>query len=236
MNKDIFGLAITDFYHHKYCEDIIVQAPDFDDDVIPVSYLFRSYDDMPAIEQKALDLAYGKILDIGCGAGSHSLFLQEKQKLDVHAIDISKGAIEICKKRGLAKASTINIFDVKGMKYDTLLLLMNGSGIIGKLSHIDHFFIHIKSILKDSGQILIDSSDISYLFVEEDGGLWVDASAGYYGEMQYKLTYKNNKSDWFDWLYLDFNTLQNAANAHGFLCELIIEGSANDFLARLTLV
>lgn len=233
MSKDIFGEAIKDFHNQKYNEDIIVQAPDFDDDIIPIPYLFRSYEEMPPIEQKALDLSYGKVLDIGCGAGSHSLFLQEQQKLEVHAIDISEGAIEVCKKRGLSKASVLNIFDVKDTTYDTLLLLMNGSGIIGKLAHIDHFFVHMKKILNPTGQILIDSSDISYLFVEEDGGLWIDTSTGYYGEMQYKLAYKNNESDWFDWLYIDYNTLQNAANAHGFLCELLVEGENNDFLAKL---
>ncbi|MDH7444936.1 class I SAM-dependent methyltransferase [Aquimarina sp. 2201CG14-23] len=235
INKDIFGEAIKDFYHKKYSEDIVVQAPDFDDDRIPIPYLFRSYAEMPSIEQKALDLSYGNVLDVGCGAGSHSIFLQEDRKLDVTAIDISEGAIEICKKRGITNATVQDIFDLREVRYDTLLFLMNGSGIIGKLDNIDRFFSHLKNLLKPNGQILIDSSDISYLFAEEDGSFWVDASAGYYGEMQYKLKYKNLESDWFDWLYIDYNTLQNAANAHGFVCELVTEGENNDFLAKLTL-
>ena len=235
MNKkDIFGAAIRDFYNKKYSEDIIVQAIDFEDDIIPIPYLFRSYSEMPAIEQKALDLSYGDVLDIGCGAGSHSLFLQEEKKLDVSAIDISEGAIEVCKKRGIHKADVLDIFTLKEQQFDTLLLLMNGSGIMGKLSNISHFFLHIKKLIKPKGQILVDSSDIIYLFENEKGEFWVDASAGYYGEMQYKLKYKNTESDWFDWLYIDYSTLQNAANVHGFLCELVIEGENNDFLAKLT--
>lgn len=235
MNKDIFGEAIKDFYHKKHQEDIVVQAPDFDDDIIPVSYLFRNYSEMPKIEQKALELAFGEVLDVGCGAGSHSLFLSEEKKLKVHAIDISEGAIEICKKRGIINANVQDIFDLKKAKYDTLLFLMNGSGIIGKLGSIDRFFLHIKKLLKPDGQILIDSSDISYLFAEDDGSFWVDASAAYYGEMQYKLQYKNLESDWFDWLYIDYNTLQNAANSNGFICELLLEGENNDYLAKLTM-
>ncbi|MFD2564625.1 class I SAM-dependent methyltransferase [Aquimarina rubra] len=234
IDKDIFGHAIKDFYNKKYSEDIVVQAPDFDDDIIPVPYLFRTYAEMPEIEQKALDLCYGDILDVGCGAGSHSLVLQENRKLNVHAIDISAGAIKICKKRGITNATVQDVFNMEEEQYDTLLFLMNGSGIIGKLTNIDHFFSMIKKLLKPNGQILIDSSDISYLFAEEDGSFWVDASAGYYGEMQYKLKYKNKESDWFDWLYIDYNTLQNAANAHGFLCELVLEGENNDYLAKLT--
>ncbi|AXT50880.1 class I SAM-dependent methyltransferase [Aquimarina sp. BL5] len=233
INKDIFGEAIKDFYYKKYSEDIIVQAPDFDDDIIPIPYLFRSYSEMPKIEQKALDLAFGDVLDVGCGAGSHSLFLQEERKLNVHAIDISEGAIEIAKKRGVTNASVQDIFNLKEAQYDTLLFLMNGSGIIGKLNNIDIFFSNVKKLLKPNGQILIDSSDISYLFSEDDGSFWVDASAGYYGEMQYQLKYKKLQSDWFDWLYIDYNTLQNAANANGFVCELVLQGENDDYVAKL---
>ncbi|GAA4274332.1 class I SAM-dependent methyltransferase [Aquimarina gracilis] len=235
MSKDIFGEAIKDHYNQNSTEDIIVQAPDFDDDIIPTAYLFRSYQEMPSIEQRALDLSKGKTLDIGCGAGSHSLYLQNEKKLDVTAIDVSQGGIEIAKKRGVRQAYVENVYHLQDVKFDTLLLLMNGSGIIGKLNNIDRFLSHIKTLLHPNGQVLIDSSDISYLFTDEDGGFWIDASAGYYGEMQYRLQYKNKQSDWFDWLYIDFNTLQNAANAHGFLCELILEGESYDYLARLTL-
>ena len=236
MSKDIFGTAIRDYYDQNYSEDITVHAPDFDDDYIPVSYLFRTYPDMPKIEQVALDLAYGKVLDVGCGAGSHSLYLQEEKKLDVTGIDISVGAIEIAQKRGLQQAKVQDIFTLKDKTYDTLLFLMNGSGIIGRLDQIDRFFVHLKTILTPNGQVLIDSSDISYLFTDEDGGFWVDPTAAYYGEMRYKMTYKALTTDWFDWLYIDYNTLQNAANAHGFLCELLVEGENNDYLAKFTLL
>ncbi len=235
MNKDIFGEAIKDYYDQNYSEDIIVQAPDFDDDIIPIPYLFRSYPEMPILEQKALDLCYGKVLDVGCGAGSHSLYLQNEKKLEVTALDISEGVIEVTKKRGVQVAFVEDLYNLQSETFDTLLFLMNGSGIIGKLDNIDRFLSHIKKLINPKGQILIDSSDISYLFTDEDGGFWVDASAGYYGEMQYRLQYKNLQSDWFNWLYIDYTTLQNAANAHGFLCELICEGDSKDYLARLTL-
>ena len=106
--------------------------------------------------------------------------------------------------------------------------------LIYSFFNINNFFLHIKKLVKPKGQILLDSSDIIYLFEDDKGEFWINASAGYYGEMQYKLKYKNTESDWFDWLYIDDNTLQNAANTHGFLCELVMEGKNNDFLARLT--
>ncbi|MFL1897390.1 class I SAM-dependent methyltransferase [Aquimarina sp. 2-A2] len=233
---DVFGEAIKDYHlTKKNNQDIIVQSPDFDDDIIPAHYLFRSLEQMPIIEQQALDLAYGKVLDVGCGAGSHSLILQNKYNLSVDAIDISEGAITVCKERGVKNAYQKNLYDLKEVKYDTIVLLMNGSGIIGRLANIDHFFTHIKTLLEPNGQLLLDSSDLSYLYTDDDGGFWIDANAGYYGEMQYKMKYKNLETDWFDWLYIDYDTLQNAANANGFVCEIVHKGTENEFLTRIKL-
>lgn len=234
QNIDIFGMAIKAYYHHKDETDITVHSPDFDDDIIPVSYLFRGYNEMPALEQRALDIAKGKVLDVGCGAGSHALYLQEEKNLKVTGIDISKGAVEVCKLRGLKNARSQNFFDLKGEKFDTILFLMNGTGIIGRLRNFDRFFEQVKTLLYEEGQVLIDSSDLSYLFdADEDGGIWVDMDATYYGELEFSLSYKNERSTIFDWLYTDFNTLELAASKNNFSCELIQKGEHFDFLVRL---
>ncbi len=234
MENDIFGAAITDYFETGVPNSIIVRSNEFDDDEIPIPYLFRTFPKMPKIEQKALDLSFGKVLDVGCGAGSHSLYLQNKKKLDVTAIDTSAGAVNICKKRGVITVSNIDFYNHKG-KYDTILLLMNGSGIIGTLNNFASFFDKLKSLLTSNGQVLIDSSDLIYLFEDENGEYWVDAAQGYYGEMQYQLDYKNKTSQKFDWLYVDYNTLQRAAVFNDFNCELITEGDHYDYLAKLTL-
>ncbi|MGB8374087.1 MAG: class I SAM-dependent methyltransferase [Salegentibacter sp.] len=233
-DKDIFGKAISAYYHSGDETDITVHSEDFDDDVIPVSYLFRSYSEMPKLEQTALQHCFGRVLDAGCGAGSHSLFLQQEKKLKVTAIDTSEGAIEICRLRGIEDARQQDFFQLKNDQFDTILMLMNGSGIIGKLNNLDNFFAQAKKLLKPGGQILIDSSDLSYLFdTDEDGGVWIDASKGYYGELQFQVSYKKEKSPIFDWLYLDFDSLQLAAAKNNFSCELIKEGEHYDYLARL---
>ena len=234
MTNDIFGKAISDYYSNKKETIIKVLSNDFDDDEIPVSYLFRTYSEMPIIEQKALDLSKGKVLDVGCGAGSHSLHLQNSKKLHVTSIDTSKGAIEICKEQGIFNAHCDDFYNHSD-KYDTLLLLMNGSGIIGTLNNFNTFFSHLKTLLNTKGQVLIDSSDLIYLFENEDGEYWVDAAKGYYGEMQYQLSYNNQTSEVFDWLYVDYNTLQRAAAVNGFACELVHTGEHYDYLAKLSL-
>ena len=187
---------------------------------------------MPKLEQKALQLAKGHILDAGSGAGSHSIYLQQKG-LDVKAIDISEGAINVCKQRGVKNAQVIDILD-ESEAFDTILLLMNGTGIFQTLDKVTLYLKHLKSLLKPKGQILIDSSDIKYMYQDEDGGFWQDANANYYGELDYFLSYKGENEVPLKWLYLDFNTLYTACKSVGLECELIVEGEHYDYLARIT--
>ncbi|NAS32419.1 methyltransferase domain-containing protein [Flavobacteriaceae bacterium R38] len=235
--KDLFGQAILDYQSGNYTEDIFTETSISEEDVLPIPYLFRSYEEMPQIEQKALELAYGNVLDVGCGTGSHSLYLQNKRHLNVTALDISKGAVDVCKKRGVHKVLHDDIMNLKTGSYDTILLLMNGTGIFGQLKNVSSALQHLKSLLNKGGQILIDSSDIIYMFdQDEDGGRWIPTETDYYGEVKYTLRYKGEENPPFNWLYLDFNTLKNAALANDLNCELILEGDHYDFLAKLSVL
>lgn len=233
--KDLFGKAILDYQTNNSPEDLITETTISDEDEMSVAYLFRAFSEMPQLEQKALQLAKGRILDVGCGAGSHGLYLQNETGLEVTAIDISENAIKACQLRGLTNAKVVNILDLDANeKFDTILLLMNGTGIFGKLKNVSQYFQKLKSLLNENGQILIDSSDIIYMFDEdEDGGKWISGDE-YYGELEFTLTYKGEKEESFPWLYLDYNTLQNAAHANGLQCELILEGEHYDYLAKLS--
>jgi SAM-dependent methyltransferase len=233
--KDLFGQAILDYQTNNNPENLITETSISEEDEMSVAYLFRSYDEMPKLEQKALQLAKGKILDVGCGAGSHSLTLQNDRNLDVTAIDISENAIEACKLRGLKSAKVQDIMTLENEKFDTILLLMNGTGIFGTLKETPRFLQKLKSLLNPNGQILIDSSDIIYMFDDdEDGGKWIPSN-GYYGELTFTVSYKNETEAAFPWLYLDYNTLQNATFANGLQCELLLEGEHYDYLAKLSL-
>ena len=234
--KDLFGSAILDFQTNNSPEDLITETTISEEDEMSVAYLFRDFSGMPILEQKALLLTKGKVLDVGCGAGSHSLYLQNEKKLAVTAIDISEKAIEACKLRGLsnAKVEAILRFETDE-KFDTIFLLMNGTGIFGKLENVSNYLQKLKSLLAKNGQILIDSSDIIYMFDDdEDGGKWIPGD-GYYGELTFTVSYKKETEATFPWLYLDYNTLQNAALANGLQCEMILEGKHYDYLAKLSI-
>ena len=230
--KDLFGKALLDYHNNNYTEDLITSTNISGSDALPLPYLFRSFSEMPKIEQQALKLAKGAILDVGCGSGSHSLYLQENG-LNVKAIDISKGAIEVAKNRGVKHIELRALLD-ETESFDTILLLMNGTGIFQELSQISNYLKHLKSVLNPNGQILIDSSDIQYMYEDEDGGLWIDTNADYYGELDYFLSYKGEEETSMKWLYLDFERLQLACESVGLKCEKLMDGEHFDYLARIT--
>ena len=232
--KDLMGRAIWDYYYQENPEDLQTETSISELDDLPVSYLFRDYQEMNALEKKALDLSFGKVLDVGSGAGSHSLYLQNERKLEVTALDISPKSIEICKARGVKNAICEDLLQFSEKDFDTILLLMNGTGIFQSLEHIDQYLQKLKSLVAENGQILIDSTDILYMYdQDEDGGVLVPAT-GYYGELDYYLHYKGESELPMKWLYLDFNTLENAAIANGFKIQKIKQ-LEDSYLAKITL-
>ena len=231
--KDLMGKAIWDFYYHENPEDLQTETSISELDELPVAYLFRNFEEMNTIERKALELSKGKTLDIGAGAGSHALYLQNERDLEVTALDISPKSVEVCQLRGIRSAVAENMLTFSGENYDTILLLMNGTGIFQSLKVIDIYLKKLHSLLNENGQILIDSTDILYMFDEdEDGGVYIPAE-GYYGELDYIVHYKGESEDPIKWLYLDFNTLKNASENNGFKIEKILQ-EEDSYLARLT--
>lgn len=231
-NNDPMGAAIRDYQSKGKASRLRVLSSMFDEDEMPVAHLFRTFNQMPRLEQKALSMAKGRVLDIGAGAGCHALVLQERG-LEVKAIDISPLSCEVMKERGVKDAECVNLFNqqLQG-KYDTLLLLMNGTGIAGKLNRLSMLLNRLKELLAEGGQILIDSSDLKYIYENEDGSMDIDLNAPYYGEVDYQMQYKNIKGEPFDWLYTDPMLLASISKQCGLNCEIVEEGENYDFLAR----
>ena len=253
-DKDPMGAAILDFLQHGKAARLRVLSSMFEEDEMPVKHLFRNVPEMPVLEQKALQLAKGRVLDIGAGSGCHTLELQKKG-LAVKAIDISPLSCEAMKLRGVKDAECINLFDPHLSSgnhsevnqenhsrenqeqfeggFDTILLLMNGTGIAGKIEHLPALFQRLKALLNPGGQILIDSSDLKYIYENEDGSFDINLNGAYYGEVDYQMIYKDVKGDRFDWLYVDFPLLKSIAETCGLHGELVAEGEHYDYLARI---
>lgn len=230
--KDPIGQAILDFAQSGKSQQIVVASDLCEDDVIDSAYLFRTWKELPQIEKIAINRCEGSILDIGAGAGSHSKILKEKG-FAVTALEPSSGAIQHMNAVGITTIQD-TIQNHKDQSYDTLLLLMNGLGLAGKLENLESFLVHLKTLLNPGGKILCDSTDILYLYEDEDGSLWVDLNAEYYGNFKFQMSYNDHQTDWFDWLYVDFDRLQNAAEKVGFSVELLYDQD-NHYLVELKL-
>lgn len=231
-DNDPLGQALSD-YHFKNTPAIVdVLTNIAEDETISVEYFFRDFEKMPELEQRALNECYGKVLDVGAGAGSHALYLQSKN-IEVIAIDISKKSVEVMKSRGVKDARHEDIYSLKNEKFDTIFLIMNGVGVAGKKDNLENLFNHLKKLLNEGGQIILDSSDLIYLNEQEDGSVLIDLNAGYYGETEYTLKYKNITGETFDWLFVDFFSLKEIAEENGFLCTKLVENEHYNYLVNL---
>ena len=230
---DIFGKALQTYFQNPEKQSLTTWTNLTDEDDVPLAYFFRLHDEMPALEKKALALASGKTLDVGCGSGSHSLYLQNQRGLDLTALDISEGAIEVAKARGVKQTQCLSIWDFNEKNFDTILLLMNGMGIGKTTAELPVLLKHLKALLTPNGSILVDSSDLIYLFDEEDVALWKEDDI-YYGEVDFGIRF-DNQSEEFPWLYIDPKQLEVAAKNAGFNFKIIMEGANYDYLAQLSL-
>jgi SAM-dependent methyltransferase len=231
---DPIGRAVCDYHFNSINQSVIVHSDDFDDDQIDTSYLFRTYKLMPALEKKAMSFCKGRILDVGACAGAHSVYLQDKG-FDVVSIETSELCCEVLKSRKVQQVICQDIFKFSGQKFDTILLLMNGTGIAGSLDGLDVLLYHLKTLLNPDGQILIDSSDLIFLYEEEDGSALIDIAADkYYGELTFQTEYQSWISQPFPWLYVDVNNLENAVQKNQLKINKIIEGQHYDYLAQIT--
>lgn len=225
---DILGQALLDFHKNGERETLWIHNSYDEPEEMPIDIFFRSENEMPELELKALSLCKGRILDIGAGVGSHALTLQ-KRGLEVTAIDISEGAVKLMKERGVKQAICQDFFAIEE-QFDTFLLLMNGIGLTGSLAGCEEFLNFAKSHITKHGQLLFDSSDISYLYHDLP-----KPSQHYYGEVSYQYAYKNQKGPWFDWVYIDQQTLRGIAKVTGWDCEIVYEDDQDQYLARLTI-
>lgn len=233
MAKDVYGKALRAYFDGDHKAELTVKSDVAETDYWPLSEFFHSWDEMGGIERRALSLACGRTLDAGAGSGSHSLWLQGNG-IDVDALDISSEAANIMRERGITNVIEGDFFSFEAQgKYDTLLFLMNGVGLAGSVDGLDVFLLRCKSLLAPGGQILMDSSNLIYLYENEDGSFSLPLGGRYYGELTYTYEFRGLQSDPFDWVFVDPETLEDAARRHGLKMEIVSEGEHYDYLARL---
>jgi hypothetical protein len=231
--NDPIGNAVYNYLHFKDNTPIIVRSSVIEDEELPPDYFFRKYSEMPQLEKIALKHCTGRILDVGACAGSHSLYLQKKG-IDVTALEISALCCETMTSRGIKKVVCSDLFEFHEGVFDTIILLMNGVGIAGTPEGLRILFLHLKKLLSKTGKILVDSSDLVYLYEQPDGSILFDLNANqYYGEIDYQLSYKEKIYEPFSWLFADQVMLSDIAELTGFTTRILEYGPHYDYLAEL---
>lgn len=227
------GRALLDYYHGDTEATLVIRRDDGQAGELPVRVFF----DPPALDSLgwlALELCRGKVLDVGAGAGRHSLLLQDRG-LSVQAIDIASEAVEVMRHRGVRQAACADVYEFDGGPYDTVLMLCHGIGLTQDLCGSGRFLAHARRLVKADGQILLDSLDVRCTTNPEhlDYQARIQREGRYYGEVRMSIEYKGQKGAMAGWLHVDPETLRERAAEEGWSCEIVRQEEGGDYLARL---
>ena len=227
--NDIQGRALLDYFLGKEEVPLVLHTSYGPPEPMPVEVFFRDLEDFSRLEKLALQYCKGKVLDVGAGAGSFALELQEKG-LSVTALEISSLSCEIMRQRGVERVEEGDLWHYDKENFDTLLIMMNGIGLAGTLSRLPDFLKKLKELLLPGGQIICDSSDISYLY---KGGR--KPKDRYFGEIDYCYEYEEEKGEPFPWLYVDRATFSKMCQLVGLQSEVLYKNRFDQYLARIKL-
>ena len=228
--------AAMEAYHQGKRDAVLVVYDDFERDEVPISYFFRGPEDFPPLEQLALDLCRGRVLDVGAGSGCHSLVLQSRG-FDVTAIEILPELVRILRERGVREARVATWMDLEAEPFETVFMMMNGLGLTESLSGLRRFLREARRLVRRGGQVLADSTDVRARLDAEAGrtGALERADGRYVGELHFQVEYEGQKGEPFPQLYVDANTLIRYAREEEWGCEIVSDPDEyGHYLARLT--
>lgn len=209
--------ALFDYLNGDHSATIIQYDPDGTSAEFHVAMLFREPTMFYPGEIEALELCKGRVLEVGAGAGSHALALQERG-IEVCAIDIESDLVETMRCRGVKNARCIDFFDLKDGPFDTILTLENGIGFVGKIEMLSTFFDKASRLLAPGGKVL---TDLSFMMSEKNS---IDLNQNralpkfdrYVVTKKLQYEYKGKKSSAFEWLFIDPESLIEYAMRAGW--------------------
>ncbi len=229
------GAALLAYYRGEQEHPLLVRRDDGLEAPLPMAFSFRSPAEFTAIENAALELCRGTVLDVGGGSGLHALALQERG-VAVTAIDIDPQAVEVMRGRGVVDARQADMWQLAGERFDTVLMLGHGIGLAGNMAGLVRFLARARDFTAEGGQLVFDSSDPAHtddprhLAYHE-----ANRRAGrYLGETRICLVHDGVAGPFFGWLLLDPDTLAREAERAGWRCEVVLQEPTGEYLARLT--
>lgn len=227
MAHDILGSAMESYFLRNDDTPVRVFINKNEEPEMFPGIFFRPYKNMLKYEKIALKECQGKVLDLGCGAGCHALYLQGKG-YDVTAVEISKKSVKVAQKRGVVNVINQDWRNLSLKNFDTVLVLMNGMGLAESPAELKTMFRKLKSFLSKSGCVLIDSTDVTYAKAD-----WPMLDTEYFGKVQFELKYKG-KTQCFPWLFVDFDTAVQTAKSVKLNVEVLERARNGHFLLKLS--
>jgi SAM-dependent methyltransferase len=223
-------------YHRGNRNATIVVYDDYERDEAPIAYFFRDPTQFPPLEQTALDLCRGRVLDVGAGSGCHTLALQERG-FQVTAIEVLPALVRILQERGVHDVRRATWMELQAEPFDTVLMMMNGLGLAETLTGLRRFFRDARRLLRPGGQVLADSTDVRVRMDPEAkrSGRLTRRDGRYIGELHFQLEFEGRKGPPFSQLYVDPETLDQYAREEEWRCEIVCPPDQyGNYLARLT--
>lgn len=233
QNKDATGHAVFDAFSGKYGFEVVEREDGYIVGGNTAQY-FEDYKKWLPHEKQAVKFAKGKILDIGCGAGRHSLYLQSKG-FDITGIDISPLLIEVCKKRGIKNAEVLSIekVDKLNQRFDTLLLLGNNFGLLQNFKKSRQLLKKLYAISTDNALIIAESSDpykteekanLAYQKLNLKRGRMA-------GQRKIRIRYRNFTSDWSDYLGVSKKEMEEIVEGTGWQIKRFFNSERSSYIA-----
>ncbi len=200
---------------------------------LPAEVFFAEHREWPAEEQQVFELVCGRVLDVGCGAGRHSLEA-ERRGLEVVAIDISPGAVEVCRRRGVRDVRLLPLAAVDASLgvFDTVLMMCGNFGLVGTAEDAVHVLRTLHGMTTPSAKIVLDSidphhdNDSAELAYQERNR----ARGRFPGQVTIRLRYRELTTPWYDLLNLSAPELEALAAEAGWQLAHLVEGEARRVL------
>jgi len=235
-NKDAFGERLLAQYKDKRLTLEIVER---DDGLMDPSHYaekyFSTYPSWTAKEKHALKLVKGRVLDVGCGAGRHVLYLQSKG-FDVTGIDNSPGAVKVCKLRGVKKVKLLPIEEVGTLRpnsFDTVLFMGNNFGLFGSAKKAREILKTLSKVTSSGARMIAENRN-PYL---TDNPLHLayhkfNRSRGRMsGQNRLRLRFQTIIGDWFDYLFISPKEMETILKGTGWKMTKIFDKDKEVYIA-----
>jgi SAM-dependent methyltransferase len=232
--QDAFGQEIYDYFKKQQGYEIVER----DDGYFDLSYgprqYFAEYPEWQLHEKQAMKYVRGRVLDIGCGAGRHSLYLQ-KRGFDVLGIDNSPGAVEVCRMRGLRKTRVLSVTEITSRvgKFDTILMFGNNFGLFGSFKRARWLLRRFHKLTSAQARIIAESRDPYQTNLPEhlDYHRQNRKNGRMSGQIRIRVRYKHYATPWFDYLMVSQAEMKKILRGTGWMVKRFLTSRSAMYIA-----